>query len=176
MVGNITIKKALLDLGTSINILPASLVDRYDLGTLQKTDTIISLSDRSTKIPRCILKDVIVKVDDFYYPVDFLVMDTEPSYKDTQPTIIIGCPFLAIIDARINCRTSAMDIAFGTKKLRLNVFNSLNSPTSNDCYHIDTIDEEVQKHAPRMLKEDPFELYFLGENGELQEVEVTHID
>nr|GEV52115.1 hypothetical protein [Tanacetum cinerariifolium] len=34
MVGNIAIKKALLDLGASINILPTSLVDKYDLGTL----------------------------------------------------------------------------------------------------------------------------------------------
>ncbi|GJU46800.1 retrovirus-related pol polyprotein from transposon 297 family protein [Tanacetum coccineum] len=45
VVGNIAIKKALLDLGASINILPASLVDKYDLGTLRKTDTIISLAD-----------------------------------------------------------------------------------------------------------------------------------
>nr|GEZ72575.1 hypothetical protein [Tanacetum cinerariifolium] len=52
VVGNITIKKALLDLGASINILPASLVDKYDLRTLRKTDTIISFADRSTKIPR----------------------------------------------------------------------------------------------------------------------------
>ncbi|GJS07859.1 DNA-directed DNA polymerase [Tanacetum coccineum] len=90
MVGNIAIKKALLDLGASINILPASLVDRYDLGTLCKTDTIISLADRSTKIPRGILKDVIVKVDEFYYPVDFFVMDIKSPYKDVQPTIILG--------------------------------------------------------------------------------------
>ncbi|GKD96555.1 putative ribonuclease H-like domain-containing protein [Tanacetum coccineum] len=90
MVGNIAIKKALLDLGASINILPASLVDKYDLGTLHKTDTIISLADRSTKIPRGILEDVIVKVYDFYYLVDFFVMDTESPYKDVQPTIILG--------------------------------------------------------------------------------------
>ncbi|GJY80388.1 hypothetical protein Tco_0493139 [Tanacetum coccineum] len=90
MVGNIAIKKALLDLGVSINILPASLVDKYDLGTLRKT------------------------VDDFYYPVDFFVMNTESPYQDVQPTIILG-------------------------KLRLNVFNSLNSPTSNDSYHIDIV-------------------------------------
>nr|GEY55290.1 hypothetical protein [Tanacetum cinerariifolium] len=141
LVGNITIKKALLNLDASINILPASLVDKYDLGTLCKTDTIISLADRSTKIPKVILKDVIVKVDDFYYPIDFFVMDTESPYKDVQPNIILGRPFLATIDASINCRTGAMDIAFGNRKLRLNVFNSLNSPILNDYYHIDTIDE-----------------------------------
>nr|GEX01822.1 hypothetical protein [Tanacetum cinerariifolium] len=120
VVGNITIKKALLDLDASINIIPASLVDKYDLGTLRKTDTIISLAgtlhktdtiiflaDRSTKIPRGILEDVIVKVDDFYYPVDFFVMDPESPYKDVQPNIILGRPFLATIDARINFLTNS---------------------------------------------------------------------
>nr|GFB24101.1 hypothetical protein [Tanacetum cinerariifolium] len=90
-------------LSSNINILPASVVDKYDLGTLRKTDTIISLAGRSTKIPRGILEDVIMKVDDFYYPVDFFVMDIESPYKDVQLTIILGRPFLATIDARINC-------------------------------------------------------------------------
>nr|GEX40436.1 hypothetical protein [Tanacetum cinerariifolium] len=170
VVGNIAIKKALLDLGASINIIRASLVDKYDLGTLRKTDTIISLTDRSTKIPRGILEDVIVKVDDFYYPVDFFVMDTESPYKDVQPTIILGRPFLAMIDAKINCRTGVMDIAFGNKKLRLNMFNSVNSPTINECYQVDVIDEEVQKHAPRTLKDDPLELYLTDENEEILDI------
>ncbi|GJX22901.1 putative nucleotidyltransferase, ribonuclease H [Tanacetum coccineum] len=127
-------------------------------------------TDRSTKIPRGILEDVIVKVDDFYYPVDFFVMDTESPYKDVQPTIILGRPFLATIDARINCRTGAMDIAFGNKKLRLNVFNSVNSPTMNECYQVDVIDEEVQKHTPRTLKDDPLDFYLTGENEEILNV------
>ncbi|GJW98055.1 putative nucleotidyltransferase, ribonuclease H [Tanacetum coccineum] len=183
VVGNIAIKKAFLDLGASINILPASLVDnlnkldkilkgstKCDLGTLRKTDTIISLADRSTKILRGILEDVTVKVDDFYYPVDFFIMDTESPYKDVQPTIILRRPFLATIYARINCRTSPMDIVFGNKKLRLNVFNSVNSPTMNECYQVDVIDEEVQKHAPHMLKDDHLDLYLTGENDEILDV------
>nr|GEY40751.1 hypothetical protein [Tanacetum cinerariifolium] len=80
----IPISKALLDLDASINTLPTSLVDKYDLGTLRKTDTIISLADRSTKMPRGILEDVIMKVDDFYYPVDFFVMDTELDVAEVQ--------------------------------------------------------------------------------------------
>nr|GEZ28902.1 hypothetical protein [Tanacetum cinerariifolium] len=87
-----------------------------------------------------------------------------------QPTIILGRPFLATIDARINCRTGAMDITFGNKKLRLDVFNSVNSPTMNECYQVDVIDEEVQKHAPRMLKDDPLNLYLTCENEEILNV------
>ncbi|GJV31233.1 hypothetical protein Tco_1391633 [Tanacetum coccineum] len=75
-----------------------------------------------------------------------------------------------MIDARINCQTGAMDIAFGNKKLRLNVFNSVNSPTMNECYQVDVIDEEVQKHAPRMLKDDPLDFYLTGKNEEILDV------
>nr|GFB39459.1 putative reverse transcriptase domain, zinc finger, CCHC-type, retrotransposon Gag domain protein [Tanacetum cinerariifolium] len=67
-----------------------------------------------------------------------------------------------------------MDIAFGNKKLRLNVFNSVNSPTMNECYQVDVIDEEVQKHAPQVprtleLKPLPSNLKyaFLGHNNTL---------
>ncbi|GJS29371.1 putative nucleotidyltransferase, ribonuclease H [Tanacetum coccineum] len=105
---------------------------------------------KATESPKSILEDVIVKVDDFYYPVDFFVMDTESPYKDVQPTIILGRPFLATIDARINCRTSAMDIAFVTK--------------------VDVIDEEVQKYTPRTLKDDPLDFYLTGENEEILNV------
>nr|GEX75116.1 hypothetical protein [Tanacetum cinerariifolium] len=117
------------------NILPPSLVDKHDLGTLRKTDTIISLADRSTKIPRGILEDVIVKVDDLYYPVDFFVMDTE--------------------------------------KLRLNVFNSLNSPISNDCYHIDTIDKLRRKLFDGMTFHEKEEEFQMNEEEFLLSLEET---
>nr|GFC85330.1 putative reverse transcriptase domain, zinc finger, CCHC-type, retrotransposon Gag domain protein [Tanacetum cinerariifolium] len=35
---------------------------------------------------------------------------------------------------------------------------------------VDVIDEEVQKHAPRMLKDDPLDLYLTGENKEILDV------
>nr|GEZ47089.1 hypothetical protein [Tanacetum cinerariifolium] len=146
----------------------APLILVVDLGTLRKTDTIISLADQSTKIPRGILEDVIVKVDDFYYPVDFFVMDTESPYKDVQLDIILRRPFLATIDAMISCRTGAMDIAFSNRKLRLNVFNSLNSHISNDCYHIDTINECIQTHTPSMNLDHTLEnLHYVDIENEL---------
>ncbi|XP_023764796.1 uncharacterized protein LOC111913311 [Lactuca sativa] len=121
-LSNINIKKALLDLGASVNIIPGNLFDQHDLGTLEQTDIILRLADKSTKIPRGILSDVIIKVEDFYYPVYFLVLDTDSTYKESQPSIILGRPFLATINAQINCRTGAMDISFGNRKLRINNF------------------------------------------------------
>ena len=42
------------------------------------TNITLSLADRSVKIPKGIVEDVLVKVDKFYYLVDFVVLDTEP--------------------------------------------------------------------------------------------------
>ena len=171
-LGNINVKKALLDLGASVNILPGNLFDQHDLGTLQQTDVILQLADKSTKIPRGVLSDVIVKVEDFYYPVDFLVLDTEKTLKESQPTIILGRPFLATINAQINCRTGVMDIPFGNRKLRIHVFNAFpNSPSDHECYRVDVVDDFVHQFTPKMLQSDPLELFLSCDRDEVLELE-----
>ncbi|GJR20644.1 hypothetical protein Tco_0969171 [Tanacetum coccineum] len=71
--------------------------------------------------------------------------------SDVQPTLILGDHIMTTIDARFNFRTGAMDIAFCKQKsFDYDSFNLLNSPTSNDCYYIDTIDERIQTHTPSM--------------------------
>ncbi|XP_071718456.1 uncharacterized protein [Rutidosis leptorrhynchoides] len=89
IIGNVNVKKALLDLVASINILPFFLVDRWELVVMKQTDINFQLADQSIKTPRGMLEDVIVKVEDFHYPVDFVVMDVEMRNRDTQPTIIL---------------------------------------------------------------------------------------
>ena len=171
-VGDINIKKALLDLGASVNILPGNIFDQHDLGTLEQTDIILQLADKSTKIPRGIISDVIVKVEDFYYPVDFLVLDTENTRKESQPTIILGRPFLATINAQINCRTGAMDISFGNRKMRINVFNAFsNVPSDHECYQVDVIDDFVHQFTPNILLSDPLELFLSHDRDEFLDLE-----
>ena len=77
-IGGTCIDKALLDLGASVNLLPYSVYKQLGLGELKPTNIILSLADRSVKIPKGIVEDVLVKVDKFYYPVDFVVLDTKP--------------------------------------------------------------------------------------------------
>jgi hypothetical protein len=45
---------------------------------LKPTIEILQLADRSIKKPRRIVEDVIIKVDKFFFLVDFIVLDTEP--------------------------------------------------------------------------------------------------
>ena len=126
-IGGTCIDKALLDLGASVNLLPYSVYKQLGLGELKPTNITISLVDRSIKIPKGIIEDVLVKVDKFYYPVDFIVLDTEPVAEGTNHVpIILGRPFLATSNAIINFRNGVMQLTFSNMTLELNIFH-LNS-------------------------------------------------
>jgi hypothetical protein len=95
------------------------------LGELTPTTVILQLADRSIKKPRGIIEDVIIQVDKFYLPMDFIVLDTEPvPNPDKMIPVILGRPFLATANACINCRTRIMEIAFRNMKVKLNIFNA----------------------------------------------------
>ncbi|RVW18377.1 hypothetical protein CK203_112310 [Vitis vinifera] len=66
-------------------------------------------ANRSVKIPRGMIEDVLVQVDKFYHPVDFVVLDTDLVVKGTNYVpIILGRPFLATPNAIINYRNEVM--------------------------------------------------------------------
>jgi hypothetical protein len=75
MIGVSQIERALLDLGESVNLLPYSVYMQLGLGELKLTSMIMQLVDRSVKVPQGIVEDVLIKVDKFYFPVDFIVLD-----------------------------------------------------------------------------------------------------
>ena len=123
-IGGTCIDKALLDLGASVNLLPYSVYKQLGLGELKPTNITLSLADQSIKIPKGIVEDVLVKVDKFYYPVDFVVLDTEPiEIGPNHVPIILGRPFLATSNAIINFRNGVMQLTFGNMTLELNIFH-----------------------------------------------------
>jgi hypothetical protein len=103
------------------------------------------------------VEDVIIKVDKFYYPVDFIVLDTEPiPYPEKQIPIILGRPFLAIANACINYRTGVMKISFGNIKIRLNNFTTFqNAPDQKTYFFLDAIGETIEDPPPESLFEAP---------------------
>ena len=128
-IGGNCINKALLDLGASVNLMPFSVYMQLGLGELKPTSITLSLADRSVKIPKGIVEDVLVKIDKFYYPVDFVVLDTEPSSNEPNHVpIILGRPFLATANGIINYRNGLMQLTFGDMTLELNIFNLNDNP------------------------------------------------
>ena len=88
-IGGTYVEKALLDLGASVNLLPYLVYKQSGLGELKPTTITLSLADKSVKIPKGTVEDVLVQVDKFYYPVDFVILDTEP--------VVVGANYVPII-------------------------------------------------------------------------------
>ena len=70
------------------------------------------------------MEDVLIQVDIFYYPVDFVVLDTEPvAVRANYVPIILGRPFLATSNAIFNCQNGFIQLIFGNMTLELNIFH-----------------------------------------------------
>ena len=88
------------------------------------TSITLSLADRSIKIPKGTMEDVLIQVNKFYYPVDFVVLDTKPvTMGANYMPIILGRPFLATSNVIINFRNVVMQLTFGNMTLELNIFH-----------------------------------------------------
>ena len=123
-IGGTCVEKTLLDLGASVNLLPYSIYKQLGLRELKPTSITLSLADRSIKIPKGTMEDVPIQVDKFYYPVDFIVLDTElTAVGANYVPIILGRPFLATSNAIINFQNGVMQLTFGNMTLELNIFH-----------------------------------------------------
>ena len=157
VVGNSKLGHALVDLGARVNLLPYSVYVELGLGELEPTNITLHLADRSVKIPRGIVKDVLVQVDKFYFPLDFVVLDTQPMVNQgTQFPVILGRPFLATTNAIIHCRGGLMTLSFGTMTVNLNIFNVIKEiGDDEDVCEVNMIDSVVQNYVDHVSYDDP---------------------
>ena len=95
------------------------------------------------------MEDVLIQVEKFYYPVDFVVLDIELAAAGANYVpIILGRPFLATSNAIINCRNGVMQLTFGNMTIELNIFHLSKKhmqpveDVPGEVYNIDTILEE----------------------------------
>jgi len=94
-----TKSRALADLGASIKLMPYLLYQKLSLGELTPTRMPLFLADKSVKYASRIVENLLIKVDTFVFPMDFVVLDLE---ADEKVSIILGRTFLrtscALID------------------------------------------------------------------------------
>lgn len=156
-IGDMHFDKVLCDLGASINLMPFSVFNSLGLGEPKPTTMYLQLADRSIKYPRGIVEDVLVKIDKFIFPVDFVVMDME----DGQGTpILLGRPFMATSRTLIDVQQGKLILRINDDEVTFNVFDSMKHSSSSDdmtCFYINVIDQCVDEHFQSDRFNDPLE-------------------
>ena len=86
----------MLDLGVIINIIPYSVYLQLGLGKLKPTLMTLQLADGSIKRPKGIVEDLLVQVDKFKVPMDFVVLEMKGApLSHKEHMILLGRPFMA---------------------------------------------------------------------------------
>ena len=78
---------------------------------LRHTPTVLQLADASTVCPEGVLEDIMISIDSWQYPADFIVLRTKAKLNGYP--LILGRPWLATTDVHIGFRQGDMTFANG---------------------------------------------------------------
>jgi hypothetical protein len=98
-------------------LLPYTVYEKLGLGELQPTSITLQLAEISIKRPRGILEDVLVKVDRFILPANFIMLDIEESLIPWPLPIILRRPFMRTADTKICVKNGTMSMEVNGGKI-----------------------------------------------------------
>ncbi|XP_061350037.1 uncharacterized protein LOC133295248 [Gastrolobium bilobum] len=167
-IGDVEVGKALCDLGASINLMSLSVCRALGIDKLKDTNVILHLADRSIKRPEGLVEYMLVKVDKFIFPVDFVILDMEEDDTETikHPVDVEDCFSIDVIQEMVEEVNREEDFSLEEDRFL--------EETSTENYQEEPVVEELDKKiddipvgAPKVeLKELPSNLkyVFLGDD------------
>ncbi|XP_050238448.1 uncharacterized protein LOC126687913 [Mercurialis annua] len=155
-IGTMSSINCLCDLSASINLMPLTLF-RALCGdqTVKSTSMVLQLADHSLKRPYGIVEDVLVKVDKFIFPVDFVVLDYA---VDKDCPMILGRPFLNTGRALVDVNAGKITLRMNDESIEFDMRHGKSKCEEEKCMKIDAIEptlhvpmKEVHKKEPKIV-------------------------
>ncbi|CAM8931446.1 unnamed protein product [Rhodiola kirilowii] len=138
-IGPVNVSNALCDLGASISLMPFSLYKKLDVGELTPTPISLRLADTSSRLPKGILEDMLIKIGELWVHVDFYVLEMD---VENETPIILGRPFLNTVQAVIDCGNGTIEMNLGIDKVNFFLKSMMKAPRDSlDCAWLDTYDD-----------------------------------
>jgi len=130
-IGAVSIGKALIDLGASINLMPLSMCRRIGELEVMPTRMTLQLANRFITRPYGVIEDVLVQVKHFTFPTDFVVMDIE---EDAEIPLILGRPFMLTASCMVDMGKRKLEMGIEDQKISFNLFDEEKQLLDqNDC-------------------------------------------
>ena len=124
-------------------MIPLSMLRKIGEIDVRPTRMTLQLADRSIKHPYGVVEDLLVKVDKFLFPIDFVVMDIE---EDMDVPVILGRPFMKTAKVIIVVDKGKLKVCVENEEVSFNVFEAMKHPNDKrDCFRLDVIDEEYSR-------------------------------
>ncbi|XP_019435111.1 PREDICTED: uncharacterized protein LOC109341623 [Lupinus angustifolius] len=153
-IGELSMGKALLDLGASINLMPLSIWKMIGDMEIKPTRMTLQLEDKSMKFPYGIAEDALVKVDKLVFPVDFVIMDIG---EDAKVPLILGRPFMKTARVNIDVDEGKLKVRGQDDEVDCNVFEAMHHPKDKQHYFRVDVGEELYMNDTYLHKSNPLE-------------------
>ncbi|XP_028184838.1 uncharacterized protein LOC114371673 [Glycine soja] len=153
LIGVVLVGKALIDLGASITLMPLSMCRRIGELEIMPTRMTLQLADRSITRPYGMVEDVLVKVRQFIFPADFVIMDIK---EDAEIPLILGRPFMLTTNCVVDMGKGNLEMSVDDQKVTFDLFDAAkHSIDRNVCSKMDEIKNEIAQMARAKITQDP---------------------
>jgi len=100
VIENHKLERAMIYLRASINVMPLSIYNVLNLSPPKETRVIIQLRDHA--YPNNIVEDVLVRVNELIFPVDFYIIDMDDEFASTSTHILLDRLFMKTTRTKIH--------------------------------------------------------------------------
>ncbi|GJR25567.1 DNA-directed DNA polymerase [Tanacetum coccineum] len=120
----------------------------------------LELADRSIQYPIGIVENVLIRVDKFVLPIDFVILDIP---EDSRVPIILGIPFLAAARAMIDVFNKKIMLRVGDDEVIFDMDQSIKRSSAEDdeCYGVNDLDDAINVEAQELLANDTTDSFLL---------------
>jgi hypothetical protein len=119
------------------------MMKKLNCGEPKPTRMTLTLADRSVTYLYGVLEDVLVKVNDLLFSVDFVILDMD---EDSEVPLLLGRPFLATGRTLIDVELGELMLRFQNEQVIFNVFEAMRHQNENpQCYRVDVIENIVEE-------------------------------
>ncbi|KAJ6923564.1 hypothetical protein NC652_017020 [Populus alba x Populus x berolinensis] len=122
--------------------MPLSIYKNLNLGNLKETKIRIQLADKSNLYPEGVVEDVLIRVNELIFPMNFYIIDMDDEY----PThILLGRSFMKMARTKMNVYKGTLSVEFNGEIVIFNIFDAMKYlKDSESVFHVIVIDPIMQ--------------------------------
>ncbi|CAM8945271.1 unnamed protein product [Rhodiola kirilowii] len=129
-IGAMSFEHPLADLGASVSVMPLATYYKLGLEGMKATKVTLQLADGTKRQPKGVIDNVPIKVDKFYIPCDFVLMDMG---NNENTSLILGRPFLAIAGFKVDLGKGKLTLKIWGEKIKIERPTSEQVDTPKPC-------------------------------------------
>ncbi|GKC95448.1 zinc knuckle CX2CX4HX4C containing protein [Tanacetum coccineum] len=162
-IERLDVNNALADLGAS-SIMPFLMFKRLGIGKLEPIDMVIEMADDTKCIPKGIVKNMLIKIDKFILPIDFVILDM---IEDFRMPAILGRHLLATAHEKVDIFRKTISLEVGNEKV---IFKTRSNFSDNIHESVRMIKTKMNTEEDELMKRD-YDVFTYNTNA----CEINHL-